>query len=238
MSLLNEKIDISFENILNNDYQGFILGFSVVGDHNQNQDSYRYKLGNNILLSIADGLGSAPSSKIGSDLATKIVIEDSPCNGEKDEFHIIYKTWKNILGKENLLDYDTTLKYICIKNQEVRFYNVGDGVTYIETDDDKYLFTINDDFINETDSLCSYSTNQSNYFKKLFFDNKVCIVMYTDGIDYFFDTSKISGFTKEIINMFHSRKDIKKSILEWIESWEDKNYYDDKTMIVLFLERR
>lgn len=238
MSEFSRNIKISYENIDFEKTRGFIAGFSVIGDHNINQDSYRFRITNeDIRVAIADGLGSSKYSHIGSDIATKIATQSHVCSEMEGEFSNIYREWVKEIQSEYVIDFDTTLKFSCVRGGTVRFYNVGDGVCFISTDGKQYMFTTDDEFLNETDSLCSYTTNNSNYFTELYFRKNVLVIMYTDGIDQFMDAQKLGDFGQELKKMYSNKEDIKASLYDWIQTWKDKNYYDDKTMVVLYLER-
>jgi len=239
MSESSKNFSISYEEIKEDDKKGFLLAFSVIGDHKINQDSYKYKIQKHIIkLALADGLGSSKYSNVGSDIATEIVINNDFSDNPNQVFLEIFEKWKNEVGNEDLYDYDTTLKYLCILDNEVVFFNVGDGITFIENDSDKYIFSTNNEFLTETDSLCSFRTNNSNFYQNIKFKDKVLVITYTDGIDQFLDREKISDFGAQLVQMYKDGSNIEEDIKDWIKTWDNHKYYDDKTILVLYVERR
>ena len=239
MSISKKDSDIFYEEITWNHLNGFMLAFSVIGDHEVNQDSFSYSINENVIkLAIADGLGSSKYSDIGSSFATEIAIESNGYEQDLDYFDSVFKRWKLKLKSKNILDFDTTLKSVYVYDNYLKFHNVGDGVAYIETDNETFLFTTSDEFINQTDSLCTYKTNKNDYHISLSYQNSLCLVLYTDGIEQFMSSERLADFANEFKILFKSKDSIKKNVEEWIKSWKSKNYYDDKTMLILYLSRR
>lgn len=106
-----------------------ILAFSEMGFGKlENQDSYEiYSDEDQIIITLADGLGSATFSKEGSSKIVSILTKLIKENTDDESLPItLLREWKNAV-KGNLNLYDTTVKFIHIKNETIRYGGVGDG---------------------------------------------------------------------------------------------------------------
>ena len=217
--------------------KGFVLSLTEIGDHDVNQDSVLIDVRDNeACLSIADGLGSAKNSAIGSKLAVEIACNEAyenPIN--KELINNVSQKWSKNLNSEDLGSYDTTLKCVYLGEEYVSFSSIGDGCAYIKSDNKSYFFTTENSFVNSTDTICSSRINDTSFYWFNNFSKEILIILYTDGIEQFLDSERVDEFGTLLVNEYKKGEDLKTMITEWISTWKDKNYYDDKTMAVLYL---
>lgn len=149
-----------------------------------------------IVACIADGLGSAKKSEIGSAVAVKTILsfikenypekwhEDSLISLLRTAYHKALKTIKviSIENQDELYDYDTTLTTVIYNGVNVAFGHVGDGgIIALSSYGDYSLLTVpqKGEAFNETSPLRSGPDNWSFGFSR----EDVCsLIMMTDGI--------------------------------------------------------
>lgn len=149
-----------------------------------------------IVACIADGLGSAKKSEIGSAVAVKTILsfikenypekwhEDSLISLLRTAYHKALKTIKviSIENQDELCDYDTTLTTVIYNGVNVAFGHVGDGgIIALSSYGDYSLLTVpqKGEAFNETSPLRSGPDNWSFGLSR----EDVCsLIMITDGI--------------------------------------------------------
>ena len=100
-----------------------IVSCSVIGEGKiENQDSMKlYHDENQIIIVVADGLGSAIYSKEGSQKITSLAVEILAKRNDLSEIAVdLQSEWKEELSG-NLNLYDTTVKFIKITETDVRW---------------------------------------------------------------------------------------------------------------------
>lgn len=120
----SKRIQINFKNSIYT-----IISCSVMGEGKiENQDSMKiYYDENQIIVVVADGLGSAIYSREGSQKITSVAISALAKKSDLSELSLELQTeWKNGL-EGNLNLYDTTVKFIKITDNTVFYGGVGDG---------------------------------------------------------------------------------------------------------------
>jgi hypothetical protein len=220
----------------NNTYT--IIACSVMGVGKiENQDSYGiYYDENQLIVAVADGLGSAVYSKEGSSLIVKLLIdilkkgvEDSKLPSE------LLQQWKiAVNGKLNF--YDTTIKFIWIKNGLFNYGGVGDGWIAINTNKDLISLSSSNTFSNQTDSILSFDLTSKFINRKIDEKQVLNALISTDGFSEDIEKENGKAFMDEIHDQ--NNKDavsFEKDIYNTLENWPIKSNVDDKT--VVFIQR-
>lgn len=229
-----KKLKLSSKNI-------FVYAFSVIGEGKiENQDSFKiYSDENQVIIVVADGLGSAAYSKEGSQKITEVAIE---ILSNTDDFNGVYLNILNEWKKElegNINQYDTTLKFLKIKNDMIVYGGVGDG--WISIKSDKGLVLVNmvaeNTFSNQTDSILSFNLKEKFSVNKYELSDNLVGLVSTDGFSEDMDKDNsfglLDGIDKELANnegLFI--EDTKNTFL----NWPVETNRDDKTVVIFKIE--
>lgn len=227
-----KKIKLSSKNI-------FVYAFSVMGEGKiENQDSFKiYSDENQVIIVVADGLGSAAYSKEGSQRITEVAIE---ILSNTDDFNGVYLNILNEWKKElegNINQYDTTLKFLKIKNDTIVYGGVGDGWISIKSDKGLVNMVAENTFSNQTDSILSFNLKEKfNVNEYELGDNLVGLVS-TDGFSEDMDKDNsfglLDGIDKELASNEESFiEDTKNTLL----NWPVETNRDDKTVVIFKIE--
>lgn len=232
-----------------------VIGLSITGlSHTKkgtdNQDSFCYqKIGNSILIAVADGVGSCVNSKLGANFAIEAVKELHKCLEagklglyvKKSIKKFIIKEWK---GKvEGLLsEYSTTIKFAIIGDSNILLGGIGDGEIFASIDENFYSLLSSDDlFGNMTYSLTEdIEEEQFDVVRVSLPDDckVVNVFLGTDGITIELQCGRGFDFLNYLGENVREREDnYENEIIEWVTSLQEKNG-DDKTMMLLTMERR
>jgi len=225
------------------------IGLSHVKNGIENQDSFGFhKSLNSVMLAVADGVGSCPSSKHGSIYAIETImalqdkidrdqIKAYASNKIKD---FIIREWKGKI-KGVLRDYSTTVKFVIISASYILLGGIGDGEIFLSVDNSEYQIRSHSElFSNMTYSLTQYiDVSKFEIIKiNIPMDAKAFNVFIgTDGITCELESGKEMDFLKYISK--EVREDIdnyEDEIIKWINTLQEKNG-DDKTMLVFTAER-
>ena len=229
-----KKLKLSSKNI-------FVYAFSVMGEGKiENQDSFKiYSDENQVIIVVADGLGSAAYSKEGSQRITEVAIE---IISNTDDFNGVYLNILNEWKKElegNINQYDTTLKFLKIKNDMIVYGGVGDG--WISIKSDKGLVLVNmvaeNTFSNQTDSILSFNLKEKFSVNEYELSDKLVGLVSTDGFSEDMDKDNsfglLDGIDKELANNEESFiEDTKNTLL----NWPVETNRDDKTVVIFKIE--
>lgn len=216
-----------------------IVACSIMGNGKiENQDSYNiYKDDNQIIITVADGLGSAIFSKEGSNKMADICSDLLITEQIDDEFSSkLFKRWKNSLsGKLEL--YDTTIKFIKITKEDIFLGGIGDGWIAMLSDDTIVSKESNNLFSNQTDSILSFDLRKKFFIEKFSNINNLAITIATDGFSEDIDKSNIKSFLIDI------ERDIKNNVgvfmdelANTLKNWPVTSNKDDKTVILIVKE--
>lgn len=227
-----KKVKLSSKNI-------FVYAFSVMGEGKiENQDSFNiYSDENQVIIVVADGLGSAAYSKEGSQRITEVAIE---ILSNTDDFNGVYLNILNEWKKElegNINQYDTTLKFLKIKNDMIVYGGVGDGWISIKSDKGLVNMVAENTFSNQTDSILSFNLKEKfNVNEYELGDNLVGLVS-TDGFSEDMDKDNsfglLDGIDKELASNEESFiEDTKNTLL----NWPVETNRDDKTVVIFKIE--
>ena len=215
-----------------------------------NQDSNEIYESSKYLLSIvADGLGSAKHSGIGSYQAVKAVrkaitqwrsLKESNNNVLLQLIHFYWSLFINDLKLEKK-DCSTTCLFIYInkENNEGLIAQLGDGMIYFESNNYIYLTSASDDF-NYTKALGN-STSAKDWVVntiKLDLEN-LRFFIATDGISDDLIENKEKEFLLYLIKSMKqlAKNNCNKYLNKILKEWPTKFHTDDKTVCVTWSER-
>lgn len=228
-----------------------IIGISVIGkDHHENQDAFVFKnLGDNLLISVADGLGSCRNSATGARIAAKSIenwiSEDlNNLQGLFGEIPLEAKEklilrWQNQLDSINYSDYDSTLLFTAIFKDKMLIGGIGDGMILVLRGHEYLDFSWHSkSFSNMTLSLGS--ENSANLMRTLLINLNensypLSIVLSTDGISEDLTNDGKTLLPEYILNKTISggSQEIANELNEWITNWPSANLEDDRTLVSL-----
>lgn len=216
-----------------------IIGCSVIGNGKiENQDSYEcYSDDKQIIITVADGLGSATFSKEGSSKIVKLLIDiiREEISDEQIPLKLLNR-WKVAVGG-NLNLYDTTIKFIHITNDRIKYGGVGDGWIAINTTDELISLCASNTFSNQTDSILSFDLKNKFINKEISSDGTKNILISTDGFSEDIEKENGKAFMDDVYNqMIKDRKAFEEDIRATLENWPIESNKDDKTVIFIHIE--
>ncbi len=212
-----------------------LIGHSVNGsDEKVNQDSYGYYCdGDSLIVVVADGLGSAPLSQIGSEAvviaAMEVLSEPEPGN----IWRHIFETWMAEIDGP-LEQYDTTCKFIRIRDDKVIVGSIGDGWLGMINSEGYTELENNNLFTNRTESICSQKLMDKAYTAEYDLDQLYSFGVSTDGFSEDFDRVSRSEFLRDVCeNMANDIQTTYGDIKAILGNWPVKSNKDDKTVILV-----
>lgn len=212
-----------------------VIGDSVSGVIDKvNQDSFGlYCDGECLIAVVADGLGSAPYSQIGSECIVETVMEVLSDPDSGDMWGHIFERWKSsIEGPPD--QYDTTCKFICIRNERVTIGSIGDGwIGMLHTGGYQELENSNV-FTNRTESICSPKLMDRTYVAECDLDDIISFGISTDGFSEDFDRESRFEFLRDVCGdmsggLYATRNEIRTAL----NNWPIESNKDDKTLILI-----
>lgn len=227
-----KKIKLSSKNI-------YIYAFSIMGIGKiENQDSFLiHEDDNQVIIAVADGLGSAHYSKEGS---MKIVEVSANILSNTEKYNDIYfeilSNWKNSL-EGNLNQYDTTLKFIKITKNNLVYGGVGDGWISIKSDQGVLNVISENTFSNQTDSILTFNLKDKFTINNIQTNGNIVGLISTDGFSE--DIAKencdifLSAINSELIKDENGFVDDMKITLS---NWPIETNRDDKTVVFFRIE--
>lgn len=216
-----------------------IVGCSVMGSGKiENQDSIEIRQTNDsLIVVVADGLGSAAYSKEGSEKAVKITADILTQKCYENLSEKILSLWKeNLQG--NLNQYDTTIKFIQITNENIIVGGVGDGWIALKNNNNIKSFVVENSFSNQTDSILSIGLDKKFWTEE--FDSKEydTMIIATDGFSEDINKEDSFEFLKQAENEI--KKDIEifaTDLEETLSNWPVQTNRDDKTVVFVVLTK-
>ena len=215
-------------------YQLFAVSVKGPGK-DENQDNYGYlHFQNSLSVVVADGLGSAKQSKMGSQLAVestlKIINEISEPSSWPTE---IFKEWRSRII-EDVVEYDTTNKFIKIMPEELVFGGIGDGWIYIKTESGYEQIVSNNLFSNQTDSMLSFDYKSKFIIQRISSEKMNTALISTDGFSEDIDKKNAQQFLEEIGRSIDSNPvKFGSDLLEMMDNWLVDSNKDDKTVVII-----
>ncbi len=228
-------------------------GFSTIGQTHinnglPNQDSlgvYRSKKRKKeLVLVVADGIGSHKHSDIGSKAIVKSVIKNAHLlydRANKKEF--VKKTMKTFL--KNISPYKktecgTTCIFSVIFKDRICFGQIGDGICCYKINGEFHILNDKEsDFLNETISVTSKNSMNRWDIKSYSNPKTFQIMMATDGVADDLVPDMRETFLQRLNDATRggNTKKIGDLIEQLFANWERPMSYDDKTMLLCFEER-
>lgn len=216
------------------------IGSNHVKNGIENQDSVLFERidHDRWFLAIADGVSSAPRSKMGSQAAIDVVREitmkfkDEKWNLEDIKVDIV-RMWKRRFAND-WNDYATTLNFLIFVNRELLVGQIGDGLMVIDTDGKEEVYTEESDFYSsETDALAESVRRKAIVLTHRHINKKVYAYLMSDGIGKEVAVEERINLGKYLFELIESSEDdIKKEIIPWIDNLDNKNG-DDKTIGII-----
>ncbi len=215
-----------------------IVSCSVMGEGKiENQDSMKlYHDENQIIIVVADGLGSAIYSKEGSQKITSLAVEILAKRNDLLEIAVdLQSEWKEGLSG-NLNLYDTTVKFIKITETDVMYGGVGDGWIAFNTGDGFMDMTSSNSFSNQTDTILSFDLKSKFRVEKIQTESLKTALISTDGFSEDMEKESGEAFLSAVSEQMRMDSEaFKKEIEDTLSHWPVETNRDDKT--VVFIER-
>lgn len=212
-----------------------VIGCSAMGNGKfENQDSVAVEeFDKQIIIAVADGLGSASYSKEGSKKIVDIIITLLH-NIEINELsNNLLNKWKEGL-EGNINQYDTTVKFIQIKSDRIIFGGVGDGWIAFRNKKTFSSFTANNEFSNQTDSILSINLSEKFWTHKIKLDDNCSMLISTDGFSEDIDKENGDEFLKQVEKSINeSSDDFLKDLEQTMNNWPVETNKDDKTVVFI-----
>lgn len=213
-----------------------IIGRSMMGrDKIENQDSFSvYYDDSQIVVAMADGLGSAVFSKEGSkkaaDFACSIL---SQIDSLASFPGMLLERWKTSLSGKLAL-YDTTIKFIKITSEKISFGGIGDGWIALCGAAGYRDVVSNNTFSNQTDSILSFDFAERFINECVSVNDFETILISTDGFSEDIDKDNGKAFLEEVKReIIQSRESFEKDLETTLMDWPVQTNCDDKTVVII-----
>lgn len=220
-------------NFNNADY--IVLGCSVKGKGKElNQDSFLVDADEDrVFCLLADGLGSAINSEIGSETVCKVarqIIEDQ---GLTEEFpYVLKKRWANELQVKPI-SCNTTFKFIVIEKDEIVFGGIGDGWIIGLVDGRFFGYKSINSFSNQTDSMMSVGYEDRFKIVRKPYEKIQILSLATDGFSEDIESGHEENFIKDcLLEINNDAEAFLDNLENMIINWPIKTNQDDKTIIL------
>lgn len=231
-------MDFRKETVTIGDYSYCVIACSVMGGGKiENQDSYEiYYDDSQLIVAVADGLGSATYSKEGSSKIVQLLIDvlKEKVEDSKIPFEL-FQRWK-IAVKGNLNLYDTTIKFVWINNETIKYGGVGDGWIALNTKDELVSLCSSNTFSNQTDSILSFDLKTKFINKDISERCVLNLLISTDGFSEDIEKENGKAFMDDIYEQVkRDSLSFEKDIRNTLDNWPVESNKDDKT--VVFIQR-
>ena len=222
-----------------------VFFYSQIGSNHskkgvENQDSVLFERVDldRWFMVIADGVSSAPKSKLGSQAAIEVVREICiKLNGKDwdlEEIKVdLVRSWKRMFVN-GWNDYATTLNFIIYVDKELLVGQIGDGLMVIEVDGEEEIYTEESDFYSsETDALAESVRRKAIVLTQKHVTKNVYAYLMSDGIGKEVAEEERINLGKYLFRLIElNEDDVKKEIIPWIDNLDNKNG-DDKTIGII-----
>ena len=178
----------------------------ALDEPNQDNTAFLVK-GNDLVMAVADGVGSCKMAQYASEEACRICLEifDSLVSGElqdscADIAAEIVDRWNLFLEGKEANEYCTTLKAVFVVNGILSTVSVGDGILMLESDGDVIASPEDEnDFLNQTNCLVPGITAESVWMcQKNVGNNAFVVFMSTDGVSNGIESGQEADLIREI----------------------------------------
>lgn len=208
-------------------------------DKQENQDSIFFNVNDNSFgISICDGLGSAPLSAQGSYEAARIMV------GQLLDGSFEKKTFKDKWLKtfqENPQKYNTTAKFVFIKENLIRLGGIGDGIIVLSRGKERYEYASHGDFSNQTSCIFDSKYEINFVDESIELKCPLIIMISTDG---FSEDIEENGLDLLLNSAYESLQDSRfshefnQSLTNLLENWPNATNGDDKTVAFILVEEQ
>ena len=232
MGVINQDF---FEIVSQGEHWFELLGCSVPGYEGKvNQDSFGYYADDHcIIVAVADGLGSSPLSQTGSKNAIESVFSVLSDQSTENIWERISCSWRCSLDGP-AEDYDTTCKFVCIKDGKLVIGSIGDGWLatngvegYTELENDK-------EFTNLTSSMCSKNMLEKTVLIESDLFGAVNFGLSTDGFSEDLDSNSREAFLDDMGALISDGlSNAFKDVYEALSNWPIESNKDDKTLVLM-----
>lgn len=207
--------------------------------HICNQDAYTTRIWQGRALGIvADGLGSARLSHIGSHMMCAAAVQFFryfPNNRQLtvDDLNNLRLDWLSRVPEENIKDYATTCRLVYATDTTVNVSHIGDGGSIVLLKDGPVCLGYDKEasFANLTESIC----NRKTEWKSFSFPTHEVLAIYLmcDGIYDDICSDKLGAFAQCLHDAFQQKNSryIHRDMLKTLRVWSGSG--DDKTIIGL-----
>ena len=214
-------------------YRYYVAGISVIGKKKiENQDSFLICNDDSYLsIVVADGLGSAPFSKEGSEKVCGLCLEMLKTNIDNDAILKLKEDWKQSV-KSDFDKYDTTIKFLKISDKELVYGGIGDGWICLMNGQDVLSAEASHTFSNQTDSILSIDLLLKFFVKRISLSDDFVVLISTDGFSEDIDKKNLSNMLGDIKQGM--RDDVNSFAEEMenaIKNWPVETNCDDKTVV-------
>lgn len=227
---MKELFKINFNNV---DYT--ILGCSIKGKGKElNQDSFLVGADEErIFCLLADGLGSAINSEIGSETVCKVAKQIIEEQGLTNEFpYALKKRWADEL-KVKPISCDTTFKFLLVEKDEIIFGGIGDGWIVGIVDGKFFGYKGFNSFSNQTDSMVSVGYEDKFKIVRKPYEEIQVLSLATDGFSEDIESGNEENFIRDCLSEINNGAEAFLDDLEnMIKDWPIKTNQDDKTIIL------
>ncbi len=232
MGVINKGFCETFR-LGNHTYQ--VIGNTAEGEQAKvNQDSFGIFYNNEcLILVVADGLGSAPFSHTGSYNIVESTFEVMSERNSEKIWERIHKTWESsIMG--NPEEYDTTCKFICIRDETVSVGSIGDGWLGIMVATGYHEVENHNSFTNRTESICSQNLDEKACLFECGLEDFLAVGMSTDGFSEDLDRTSRGEFLNDATKvMADDLNAMYTEICSVLKNWPVSSNKDDKTLILI-----
>ena len=213
-----------------------VIACSVKGNNKaDNQDSYGiFADENQLIVVVADGLGSAELSNIGSKMAVDAAIEVLSSKVDVDSLSKrVFDVWAEKIGPQ-ISRYDTTCKFVKLTGDNVIYGGIGDGWIVIKDQKGCTELVADNLFTNQTDSILSDDLESKFVVKSFKNDTVENILMATDGFSEDFQKERIIPFLESAHEQIMANHEaFRKDMGTFLADWPVKTNEDDKTVIII-----
>lgn len=230
------KIDYAFASV---------TGPSHLRNNLPNQDAVRIQpLSFGYVFVVADGMGSKKHSHIGSQAATKAVVEAVKDWYQKDQapmhhlVRLVHVLWGLYIEPYNSNDCATTCLFgVYLYNGTVMLAQIGDGVVMLHHQNQLHVLKEKDDeYFNETTPLHHAQTLDDWTIKQ--FDvgqDDFMLFLGTDGVAEDIIEGRRADYMQHLVDeiaSYRKQKCRNKCIKKKLKTWANQHNTDDKTLII------
>lgn len=214
-----------------------VVSASVTGKGKaENQDSLGiYHDDGQIILAMADGLGSAVHSKDGSSRMVAALVEILAAHRSDEECvpSMIFNSWKSKLSHD-AGTCDTTCKFIRITVDETTFGGIGDGWIAMGGSYGYRELISENTFSNQTDSILSFDLSEHFVSSSVGTADTDCMLISTDGFSEDFDKTRGEELLKEIRSkLVEDPASFAEDLSVLLLHWPVETNCDDKSVIII-----